>query len=134
MRVAVTCDDSATVAGHLGRAQLFLIYDVEDGKPVLRERRLRQDVRHHEHCGDSPHEAGHHHGDGQHDHAGILSVVADCNMVVSRGMGQRIAFDLEARGIKPAVIGGDMKPEEAAACAAAGQYLKTAGFCGCEHA
>ena len=134
MKVAVTCDDEQTVACHLGRAPLFLIYDIENGKPVLKEQRLRQDAGHHEHCGESPHQAGHHRGEGHHDHAGILSVVADCNMVVSRGMGRRLATDLEARGIQPALLDRDVPPLEAAALAAAGQCLKAGGFCGCHDA
>jgi len=113
---------------------MFLIYDVEDGKPVFKEQRLRPDAGHHGQCGESPHESGHHHGEGHHDHAGILSAIADCGMVVSRGMGRRIAADLEARGIKPAVIDRELRPEEAAACAAAGKFLRPDGFCGCEHA
>jgi len=134
MKVAVACDDEQTVACHLGRAPLFLIYDIEDGKPVLKEQRLRQDAGHHEHCGESPHQAGHHPGEGHHDHAGILSVVADCNMVVSRGMGRRIAADLEARGIQPAFLDRDVRPLEAATLAAAGLCLKAGGFCGCHDA
>ena len=134
MRIAVTCDNPTTVAGHLGRAPMFLIYDMEDGKPVLKEQRMRQDVGHHEHCGDSSHGAGQHHGEGHHDHTGILSVVGDCAVVVSRGMGRRIAADLEAQGIRPVVIDRDLPPAEAAACVSAGRFLKPDGFCGCEHA
>jgi hypothetical protein len=61
-------------------------------------------------------------------------VVADCNMVVSRGMGRRIAADLEARGIQPALLDRDVRPLEAATLAAAGQCLKAGGFCGCHDA
>jgi predicted Fe-Mo cluster-binding NifX family protein len=129
MKVAVTCDDEQTVACHLGRAPLFLIYEVVDGKPVLSERRLNQHAGHAQTCSSSPNEAH-----GHHDHADVLSAVSDCAIVVARGMGRRIAADLEARKITPAVIDRDVPPLEAAALAAAGRCLKVGGFCGCNHA
>ena len=129
MKVAVTCDDEQTVACHLGRAPLFLIYEVTEGKPVLSERRLNQHAGHSQSCSNSPNEAHLH-----HDHADVLAAVADCAMVVTRGMGRRIAADLEARGIRPALLDRDVPPLEAAALAVAGQCLKTDGCCGCDHA
>jgi methionine-gamma-lyase len=127
MKVAVTCDDEQTVACHLGRAPLFLIYDVADGKPVLKEQRLNHHAGHSQLCSSSPNEAHVH-----HDHADVLAAVSDCAVVVSRGMGRRIAADLEARGIQPAIIDRDVPPLEAATLAAAGQCLKAGGLCECE--
>jgi methionine-gamma-lyase len=129
MKVAVTCDDEQTVACHLGRAPLFLIYDVTDGKPVLKEQRLNQHAGHSQPCSSTPNAAHVH-----HEHADVLAAVSDCAMVVARGMGRRLAADLEARGITPAILDRDVRPLEAAALAATGQCLKTGGFCGCEHA
>jgi predicted Fe-Mo cluster-binding NifX family protein len=129
MRVAVTCDDEQTVASHLGRAPLFLIYEVVDGTPVLSERRLNQHASHAQSCSESPN-----HAEVRHDHADVLSAVSDCAMVVTRGMGRRIAADLEARGIRPAIIDRDVPPLEAAALAAAGRCLKTGSCCGCDGA
>jgi len=128
MKVAVTCDNLTTVACHLGRAPLFLIYDVTDGKPVLKEQRLNQHAGHSQPCSSSPNEAHVH-----HDHSDVLAVVSDCSMVVARGMGRRLAVDLEARGIKPAIIDRDVRPFEAAALAATGKCLKVGGLCDCEH-
>jgi methionine-gamma-lyase len=128
MKVAVTCDDEQTVACHLGRAPLFLIYEVVDGTPVLSERRLNQHAGHSQSCSNSPNEAHVH-----HDHSDVLAAVSDCAMVVARGMGRRLAADMEARGITPAIIDRDVRPFEAAALAAAGQCLKSGGFCGCDH-
>jgi len=127
MRIAVTCDDLTTVACHLGRAPLFLIYDVCDGKPVLKEQRLNKHAGHSQPCSGGPERTKSH-----RDHADVLAAVSDCAMVVARGMGKRLATDLEARGIKAAIIDRDLRPFEAAACAAAGQCLKTGGLCECE--
>ncbi len=129
MRVAVTCDDPQTVARHLGRAPLFLIYEVTGGKPVLKEQRLNQHAGHAQSCGESPGEAHAH-----HDHADVLAAVSDCSIVVARGMGQRLVADLEARGIRPAILARDVPPLEAAALAVAGQCLKAGSSCGCDHA
>ena len=129
MRVAVTCDDLMPVTCHLGRARLFLIYDVTDGKPVLVEQRPNNHAARSRRCSKAPKKVKVH-----HDHADVLAAVADCAMVVARGMGKSIAEDLAARGIKPALIDRDLRPFEAATCAAAGRCLKDGGLCECEDA
>ena len=129
MRVAVACDDPQAVACHLGRAPLFLIYDVTEGKPVLKEQRLNQHAEHSHACGVSPGEAHVH-----HDHADVLAAVSDCSIVVARGMGRRLVVDLEARGIRPAILDREVPPLDAAALAVAGECLKVGSSCGCDHA
>lgn len=75
-KVAVTCDNEQTVACHLGRAPLFLIHDVADGKPVLAEQRPSQRAGHSQPCSSSPDEAHVH-----HDHVDVLAAVSDCAMM-----------------------------------------------------
>jgi predicted Fe-Mo cluster-binding NifX family protein len=116
-----------TVTSHLGRAKMFLIYDVTDGKPVLVEQRPNKHAARTGSCSNAPKKAK-----TPRDHADVLAAVSDCTMVVARGMGKTIAEDLAVHGIKPVLIDRDLRPFEAAACAATGQCLKTDGLCDCE--
>lgn len=126
MRVAVVCDSLTEVAQHLGRAPLFLVYDESDGKPVLKEQRTNPIAAHSHEC-DGPHE----HKPGHHNHDRLLNALADCRYVIARGMGRRIAADLESRGIKPAIVEGDIGPFDAAALAIAGKATGSVGYCNC---
>lgn len=126
MRVAVVCDSLTEVAQHLGRAPLFLVYDAVDGKPVLQEQRDNP-LAAHSHVCDGPHEEK----PGHHSHDRLVGALADCRYVVARGMGRRIADELMARNIKPAVIDRDVSPFDAAALAIAGKATGTVGYSGC---
>lgn len=126
MRVAVVCDSLTEVAQHLGRAPIFLVYDEVDGKPVLKEQRDNP-LAAHSHVCDGPHEEK----PGHHSHDRLVEALADCRYVVARGMGRRIAADLEARGIKPAIVDRDLSPFDAAALALAGKADGSIGYCNC---
>lgn len=129
MRIAVVCDSLTEVAQHLGRAPLFLIYDAVDGKPVLVEQR-NNPMAAHSHVCDGPHEEK----PGHHSHDRLVAALADCQHVVARGMGRRIAADLEARGIRPAIVDGDVCPFDAAVLALSGKTSGSVGYCNCgEH-
>jgi predicted Fe-Mo cluster-binding NifX family protein len=104
MRIAVACESLTTVACHLGRARLFLIYDTVAGKPELVDQRAnpqadcdRQDQ--------PPIRSG---------HESVLALVGDCMLVVARGMGSRIAADLREHGIRPVLLTEDAPPFAAA--------------------
>lgn len=128
MKVAVACDSPTTVACHMGRAPMFLVYDVVDGKPVLCAERQNDQAGHSEQCSDAPGAPRIH-----HDHKTLVDAVADCQIVVGRGMGGRLAADFEARGIRAAVIDADVAPLEAAGLAIEGKRLRPGGFCSCSH-
>ena len=54
-------------------------------------------------------------------HQDRLSLLADCEAVVSLGMGPRAAETLRAAGLKPVVLSRPMEPEEAALSLVAGK-------------
>ena len=110
MRVAVATDNGRSLAPHAGRARSFHIYDVdEDMKVIKQEERPNP----HRDFVVERHRAGltrMGHGRGLHDtpgHGGghdiLFQAIHDCDVLLARGMGPRLADDLAARGIKPVV-------------------------------
>ncbi len=111
MKIAVVTDDGRTLSGHLGRAESFLVAIVQEGKVVEWELRKKLNKRHvkrdlhpentHAHSGPEECEhddSGHHR---HNHHAEVISLISDCEIVLSAGMGPRIYEDLLRAGIKP---------------------------------
>lgn len=101
MKIAVVTEDGAVVSAHFGRAAQLAVFTVEDGQVVNREVREKphhgaeHDHDHHQHNGDQHH----HHGGGLFQQ--ILPVLQDCQVVISRGMGQPAFARLQQAGIEP---------------------------------
>ena len=130
MRIAVPTNDGVSVSGHFGRSEAFLVFEVGDGRILGRE--VRSNTAQHAHAQGSCGE-----GEGSHEphsHAGILSLLSACDVVICAGMGSRAAQALKESGITPIVADLRGSPEEVV-----GAYLKgdlnTAreGFCQCSH-
>jgi predicted Fe-Mo cluster-binding NifX family protein len=109
MKIAIASDDGKTIASHFGRTRGFVIVEAADGKIVNSEYRPNTFTGH----------ATGAEGESQvaDRHGPILSALADCQVVVARGMGRRIYDDLAGAGIEVFVT------TEALAEKAAGQYL-----------
>ena len=102
MKVAVVTDDGKTISQHFGRARFYKVYEIKDGAIVGSEQRPKaghhvEGAAHHEH-GAEPH--GHHHGDAA-THNSMLANVADCQVLIARGMGWGAHDAIERAGIKP---------------------------------
>ncbi len=96
MKIAVLSDDSVTVAQHGGRANGCMLFDVDDLTRPGEFVPLPES-----HCEDSPVGQPHtHEGALGHNHDHILELVSGCQVVISRGMGQRLRNDLSARGVR----------------------------------
>jgi len=126
MRIAVACDSLTDVARHIGRAPFLLVYDEVNGKPVLKEQRVNPQAAVGADCASAP--AG---TPSKSRHERLIEALSDCTLVVARGIGQRIADELMARDIKPAVVDRDVSPFDAAALAIAGKATGTVGYSGC---
>ncbi|MBC8479151.1 MAG: iron-molybdenum cofactor biosynthesis protein [FCB group bacterium] len=93
MKIAVASNDGKLISSHFGRTKGFAMYEIEDEKIVKTEYLPNTLTNHHKHGKDE--EKGHHH----HSHSAILQTLADCQAVVSRGMGHRLYLDLVNAGI-----------------------------------
>jgi predicted Fe-Mo cluster-binding NifX family protein len=121
VKIAIVTDDGHTVSPHFGRAAQYAVLTVEDGAVVAREMRPKF----------APHGTpaamhedewpGQAHGTGpaaQSRHDQMASAIADCAVVICRGMGYGAYSRLTANGIRPVVTDIREVDEAARACAA----------------
>jgi len=98
MKIAVASDDGITLTGHVGRCEMFIVFDIKDKEIINVEKRLNSFTMHktgnHQH-GHHNHE---HHGTGRH--AGIIGGLKDCNYLFCCSGGPGLIDDLRASGIK----------------------------------
>jgi predicted Fe-Mo cluster-binding NifX family protein len=95
MKIGIASDDQHQIAGHFGRCKGFVIADVQNNQITSKEYRLNT-FSHHSKEGEHQHDHGPIHG---HSHDGILKALADCQVVIARGMGRRIYDDLRGAQI-----------------------------------
>ncbi len=90
MRVAVAASEGSSITQHFGRARLFHIFDLLEGKIQLIEKRRNAPACH---CGD--HEVL---------LAGSVEAISDCDIVVASRLGPGAREALAERGIRFAEI------------------------------
>jgi len=83
-KIAVVTDDLKTISMHFGMARHYLVYEVKAGEVVGRETRDKS--------GHGPGMHDHHRGgevtpEMTDTHNSMLSNVADCTVLIARGMG-----------------------------------------------
>jgi len=122
MKIAAVSEDGVTISQHFGRAPFYVVLTIENGQIVARERRDK--MGHAQFAGES-HEAAHGedprgHGfdpAAQNRHARMAAAIADCQILLTRGMGAGAYESMKQAGIRPIVT--DVAHIEAAALAAA---------------
>lgn len=105
MKIAAISDDGESISMHFGRAQLYVVLEVEDGKVMGRE--VRPKVGHHTF---GAHEHGEHQ-DGKHGydaasqdkHARMAGSIEDCQVLLAGGMGWGAYDSMKGRGIEPII-------------------------------
>jgi len=108
MKIAAVSDDGATISQHFGRAPLYVVITVEDGRIVGRE--TRDKLGHVQFSGegaDSVREAdprGHGFDPTAQDrHTRMAVAIADCDVLLARGMGAGAYDGLRSAGIRPLI-------------------------------
>jgi predicted Fe-Mo cluster-binding NifX family protein len=95
MKIAAVTDDGVTIHSHFGQAPYFQVLTIENNQIVAREQRAKPAHQHGAHD-------EHHHAAGGDTHAqGMAAVIADCQVLLARGMGQPAYAALQAAGIQP---------------------------------
>ena len=103
MKIAVISDDGVTVSQHFGRAEMYIVLTIEDGKIIAEERRPK--VGHRAFVGE-PHEeldAQGRHGFGagaQSRHEQMATAISDCQALIAGGMGWGARESLQQLGIE----------------------------------
>jgi len=106
MKIAAVSDDEITISQHFGRAQFYVVVTVENGQIVGHETR---DKMGHMHFAGEPHDEGtdpRGHGFGaaaQDRHARMAAAIADCQVLLARGMGAGAYQSMVQAGIRPVV-------------------------------
>jgi predicted Fe-Mo cluster-binding NifX family protein len=123
MKIAVVSNDGRSISAHFGRARSFVVATVAEGKVTQREMRDKDQCAH----GHHKHGDGHDHHDHDHTQEGetlsggqigvggasipaaaqqdphqqAVAAIADCDVVLSRGMGQGMFRNLRRANIRP---------------------------------
>jgi len=108
MKVAAVSEDGATISAHFGRASFYVVVTVEDGRISGRE--TRDKMGHAQFAGEpgeaarEPDPRGHGFDPAAQDrHARMAAAIADCQVMLARGMGAGVYASMEAAGIRPVV-------------------------------
>lgn len=135
MKIAVATADGVSISQHFGQSTGFIVFEVEGKGVKHRESRTNEQTPHAQgicqHGHDQPQGQ---HGQGAHNHAGILTMIGDCEVVLCGGMGGGAAQALRQAGIRPVIL-----PMAGSADDVVSQYLNgtvrevESGFCQCQH-
>jgi predicted Fe-Mo cluster-binding NifX family protein len=123
MKIAAVTEDGVTISQHFGRAPYYVVLTVEDGQVVGREQ--REKVAHGRGADGHVHVEGQAHGfdaASQDTHGRMAAPIADCQVLLARGMGMGAYESLQQAGIRP-VITTIGNVEEAALQAANGTIV-----------
>ncbi len=97
-KLAIPTDDGKTVASHFGRAQYFMLVEIDGDKEI--SRKLVENLHARGHHG----EHGEHHGHGGHGnghgHDEVFMSTGDIEGVIAVRIGPHMFEDLKARNIR----------------------------------
>lgn len=106
IKVAFVTDDGNTISQHFGRARYYEVVTIENGNVTRRER--REKAGHHTFYAQDQNEE--HHGPGhgfdehsQGKHRMMAATIADCQMLVARGMGNGAYQHMSNANITPII-------------------------------
>jgi predicted Fe-Mo cluster-binding NifX family protein len=100
LKIAIVTDDHQTISAHFGRAQFYEIFTIDAGKVTKREtvsRSFPQIVP----VDAAPEQQGEHHH--HHDHNAMITPIAECQALLSRGMGMGAHLSLQEHNIQPII-------------------------------
>ncbi|WP_448376292.1 NifB/NifX family molybdenum-iron cluster-binding protein [Fervidobacterium sp.] len=151
MRIAIPTDDSRTVEDHFGRAEYFMIVEIENGKEISRS--LSENLHakghghhghhehhnHHEHkhanghhngnCDNNECENGHEHGHGYshghtHGHDEVFASTGDIEAVIAVRIGPHMFEDLKEKNIDVYLVTPNTPIDEAVSKMILGELKK----------
>jgi len=109
MKIAVACMNEFAVSAHFGRAEKYMVYEIEDGQ--VRSKKMLAKPGHRQFSQQQP--VGHGHGSAQQGsgfghhasckHEQMFENIKDCNVLLAGGMGRGAYLDLQKWGIKPII-------------------------------
>jgi predicted Fe-Mo cluster-binding NifX family protein len=105
LKIAIISEDGKTISQHFGRAPLYVVVTVDEGKVVGRETRPK--AGHHSFAqGETHEETGGRHGfdaASQDKHAQMAAPLGDCQVLIAGGMGMGAYESLRSYDVQPIV-------------------------------
>ena len=105
MKIAAITEDGTTISQHFGRAPLYLVVTVEDGKVTNKE--TRDKTGHHtfaaHHSDLAPGERHGYDAGAQTRHASMAETISDCQVLLAGGMGWGAYESLKDHNIEAVV-------------------------------
>jgi predicted Fe-Mo cluster-binding NifX family protein len=109
MKIAAVSEDGVTISQHFGRAPLYVVITIEEGKII--SRKTRDKMGHAQFSGEKHEE--HHHADdprghgfdpaSQNRHGQMVANISDCEVLLARGMGRGAYESIKQANIRPIV-------------------------------
>ena len=104
MKIAAVSEDGTTISQHFGRAPLYIVATIEDGKVINKETRDKaghHTFAAHQHPETAPGERHGYDAGAQSRHATMAEAISDCQVLISGGMGwgafeSMRSYDIEA--------------------------------------
>lgn len=110
MKIAVASDNGTILTGHIGRCNMFLVFNTKDKEIVNVEKRNNSFTMHKQ--GDHEHNPNHEHHHNNHNgrHAGILNGLKDCQYLICSSAGPGLISDLTANKME-VILTDEMEAE-----------------------
>ncbi|HJX03331.1 MAG TPA: NifB/NifX family molybdenum-iron cluster-binding protein [Dehalococcoidia bacterium] len=105
MKIAVVSEDGINISQHFGRATMYIVATVENGKVIHREKR---DKMGHQHFASAEGHASHggKHGydaESQSKHSMMAGAITDCQVLIAGGMGMGAYDSMKSYNIEPII-------------------------------
>lgn len=123
MKIACITDDGRTISQHFGRAPYYAVLTIEDGQ--IKAREIRSKIGHQEFRSEHAETPGMRHGTdaaSHNKHLSMAAAIADCQVLLCRGMGYGAYQSMQQAGITPVVT--EVEDVDAAALAYAAGELQ----------
>jgi len=106
MKIAAITEDEITISQHFGRAPLYVVVTVEEGRVVNKE--TRDKTGHHtfaanQHPETAPGERHGYDAGAQTRHASMAETISDCQVLLAGGMGWGAYESMRSYNIEPVV-------------------------------
>ena len=111
MKIAVASDDGKTIAGHVGKCEMFIVFDINN-KEITNVEKRENSFTIHKNEGHQHHEHHAHQHDGSGRHTGIINGLKDCEYLFCCSGGPGLIDDLKTNGIKT-ILTDEMEAETA---------------------
>lgn len=114
MKIAVVSNNEKTISKHFGRAKHYIVFTIDEKKITgsqLIEKKVFHSGSHNHHEHGQGH-GQHQHGQGHKRHAEMIAPIADCNVLITGGMGQK-AYNKFSTATMQVYLTDQQSPEEA---------------------